>query len=77
MPTNLFILKVSKLLIIKFELAATITPTGRTCSKAKFKIGISNYNQKLNDFIIDINPRFTDIFAKELKKYLKGLNKID
>ena len=47
------------------------------CSKAKFKIGISNYNQKLNDFIIDINPRFTDIFAKELKKYLKGLNKID
>ena len=40
LPTNLFFLKVSKLLITKFELAATITPTGRTCSKAKFKTPI-------------------------------------
>ena len=46
------------------------------CSRANFKIGLSNFNQKLNDFIININPRFTDIFAKELKKYLLGLNKI-
>ena len=47
------------------------------CSKAFFKIGLSNYDQNLNDFIIDINPNFVDIFGKELKKYLKGLNKID
>ncbi len=40
LPTNLFFLKVSKLLIIKFELAATITPIGRTFSKAKFKTPI-------------------------------------
>ena len=46
------------------------------CSKAFFKIGLSNYDQNLNDFIIDINPNFVDIFGKELKKYLKGLNKI-
>ena len=46
------------------------------CSKAIFKIGLSNYDQNLNDFIIDINPNFVDIFGKELKKYLKGLNKI-
>ena len=47
------------------------------CSKAKFKIGLSNYDQNLNDFIIDINPNFIDIFGKELKKYLTGLKKID
>jgi len=47
------------------------------CSKASFKIGLSKFNQRLNDFIIDINPNFIDIFGKELKKYLTGLNKID
>ena len=47
------------------------------CSKSFFKIGLSNFDQNLNDFIIDINPNFVDIFGKELKKYLKGLNKID
>ena len=47
------------------------------CSKATFKIGLSNYDQNLNDFIIDLNPNFIDIFGKELEKYLKGLNKID
>ena len=46
------------------------------CSKANFKIGLSNYDQNLNDFIIDINPNFIDIFGKELKKYLTGLKKI-
>ncbi len=46
------------------------------CSKANFKIGLSNCNQNLHDFIIDINPNFIDIFGKELKKYLTGLNKI-
>jgi len=46
------------------------------CSKANFKIGLSNYDQNLNDFIIDINPNFIDIFGKELEKYLTGLKKI-
>ena len=46
------------------------------CSNANFKIGLSNRNQNLNDIIIDINPNFIDIFGKELKKYLDGLNKI-
>ena len=45
-------------------------------SRANFKIGLSNYNNNLNDFIIDINPNFIDIFGKELEKYLIGLNKI-
>ena len=46
------------------------------CSRANFKIGLSNHNQNLNDIIIDINPNFIDIFGKELEKYLIGLNKI-
>lgn len=46
------------------------------CSKANFKIGLSNYDQNLNDFIIDIKPNFIDIFGKELDKYLTGLKKI-
>ena len=46
------------------------------CSKANFKVGLSNYNQKLNDIIIDISPNFIDIFGKELEKYLTGLKKI-
>ena len=46
------------------------------CSKAKFKIGISKRNENLNDFTIDISTSFTEIFAKELRKYLEGLNMI-
>ena len=46
------------------------------CSKARFKIGISKINQNINDFTIDISTNFIEIFAKELKKYLQGLNMI-
>ncbi len=46
------------------------------CSKAKFKIGISKINQNINDFTIDISTNFIEIFAKELRKYLLGLNMI-
>ncbi len=45
-------------------------------SKANFKIGISNYDDRLHDFIIDVKPTETDIFKEELIKYLKVLNKI-
>ena len=47
-----------------------------TLSKANFKIGISKNDQRLNDFIIDINPNQIAIFKQELLKYLKVLNKI-
>ena len=45
-------------------------------SKANFKIGISNFDQRLNDFIIDVDTVHVDVFRNELEKYLKGLNKI-
>ena len=40
LPINLLVLKVSMLLIAKFELAETITPKGRTFSKSKFETAI-------------------------------------
>jgi len=45
-------------------------------SKANFKIGISNFDQRLNDFIIDVDIVQIDVFKNELEKYLRGLNKI-
>ena len=45
-------------------------------SKANFKIGISNKDQRLHDFIINIKSSFIDVFKVELQKYLKGLKKI-
>jgi Family of unknown function (DUF6913) len=45
-------------------------------SKANFKIGISGKDKRLNDFIIDVKPNQTQVFQKELIKYLKVLNKL-
>ncbi|GFZ86467.1 hypothetical protein GCM10011531_17250 [Aquaticitalea lipolytica] len=45
-------------------------------SNANFKIGISNKDNRLYDFIIDVNPKNFDVFKTELKKYLTVLNKI-
>lgn len=45
-------------------------------SLAKFRIGISNANSKLNDFVINVNAKEIDVFITELDKYLKILNKI-
>ena len=45
-------------------------------SNANFKIGISNKDNRLYDFIIDVNPKNFDVFKTELKKYLAVLNKI-
>ena len=45
-------------------------------SKANFKIGISNNDPRLYDFIIDIETEHIQVFEKELTKYLKVLNKI-
>jgi hypothetical protein len=45
-------------------------------SKANFKIGLTTYDERLNDFIIDVQPKELDVFKTELIKYLKVLNKI-
>lgn len=45
-------------------------------AKADFKIGISNNEDRLYDFIINIESEHDEVFRKELVKYLKRLNKI-
>ena len=45
-------------------------------SKANFKIGISDYEPRLFDLIINIETKHIDVFHGELIKYLKRLNKI-
>lgn len=46
------------------------------CSKANFKIGISNKDPRLYDLIIDVDTKHLPIFQNEILKYLKVLNKI-
>lgn len=45
-------------------------------SKANFKIGISNDDERLNDLILDVKPKDFNIFKQELIKYLTILNKL-
>lgn len=45
-------------------------------SKAKFKVGISDEDERLHDLIIDVSIKDIDTFKTELIKYLKTLNKI-
>ena len=45
-------------------------------SKANFKIGLSNNDQRQYDLIIDVKPNEFGLFKKELTKYLTVLNKL-
>lgn len=45
-------------------------------SKANFKIGLSGIDDRLFDFILDLDVKDLDVFKIELKKYLTILNKI-
>lgn len=45
-------------------------------SKANFKIGLSNVDDRLFDFILDVGTQDLSVFKTELKKYLTILKKI-
>jgi hypothetical protein len=45
-------------------------------SKANFKVGISNADERLFDLIIDVKPKQFELFKIEFKKYLHILKKI-
>ncbi|OUS00703.1 hypothetical protein A9Q86_08050 [Flavobacteriales bacterium 33_180_T64] len=45
-------------------------------SKANFKVGLTNEDQRLYDLIIDVKPKEFSLFKDELKKYLTVLKKI-
>ena len=45
-------------------------------SKANFKIGLNNEDDRLHDFIIEVDPLKIAIFKTELIKYLTTLNRL-
>lgn len=45
-------------------------------SKARFKIGLNNSDEEIYDFILKLKIDEPEILMRELKKYLKALNKI-
>lgn len=45
-------------------------------SKANFKIGLSGIDDRLFDFILDVDTKDFSVFKTELKKYLSILKKI-
>lgn len=46
------------------------------CSKANFKIGLAQQDDRFNDLIINLKPKDFDLFRTELVKYLKILKKL-
>ncbi|WP_298903943.1 hypothetical protein [uncultured Psychroserpens sp.] len=45
-------------------------------SKANFKVGLTNEDQRFYDLMINIEPKNFSVFKKEMKKYLTVLNKL-
>jgi hypothetical protein len=45
-------------------------------SKANFKLGLNTEDDRLHDFIIEVDPSKTTIFKTELIKYLTTLNRL-
>lgn len=45
-------------------------------SKANFKVGLSNEDERLYDLMINVEPKQFSVFKDELKKYLTVLNKL-
>ncbi len=74
--------EIKKVVKSEFDLLLNYTNDNRylnyvtAFSKAKFKVGLKNSEQKLFDLIIDVDKENVDLFHNELMKYLKILNKI-
>ena len=45
-------------------------------SNARFKVGFSSSDNRLYNFMVDIDTEDITVFSKELKKYLEILNKL-
>lgn len=71
---------IQNLVNLKFDLLINLTANNLlldylvALSKAKFKVGFSNADKRLYDFMIDTNK--VSVFSVELKKYLQILNKL-
>lgn len=76
-PTiNAFINKEFDLLISYYDIEKAILLRVTHNSKAHFKVGFSNIDQRLNHLMISTNVENYTVFVHELFRYLKILNKI-
>ncbi|WP_395044381.1 DUF6913 domain-containing protein [Flavobacterium sp.] len=73
---NVFINQNFDLLISYYDLEKAPLLLVTSLSKARFKVGFSNIDKRLNQFMIDTNAENYIIFIEELFKYLKILNKL-
>jgi len=64
------------LLISYYDIEKSILLNITHNSKAKFKVGFSSIDKRLNHFMITTNAENYTVFVKELFRYLKILNKI-
>lgn len=73
---NAFVDEKFDLLISYYDIETTILLQITYNSKAEFKVGFSSIDKRLNHFMIKTALSSYGIFASELFKYLKLLNKI-
>ena len=73
---NAFLAKDFDLLLSYYDVDKAVLLVATHESKAKFKVGFSTIDKRLNNLMINVNPENYKIFVQELFRYLKILNKI-
>ena len=73
---NDFLKEEFDLLISYYDVEKAIIMLFTLNSKAKFKVGFSSIDKRLNHFIINTKAENYKVFSDELFRYLKLLNKI-
>ncbi|HEY0091235.1 MAG TPA: hypothetical protein VGB43_02005 [Flavobacterium sp.] len=71
-----FVSKNFDLLINYYDTEKAVLLLVSHLSKASFKVGFSSIDKRLNHFMITTNAENYKVFAQELIKYLKILNKL-
>ncbi|HJS00296.1 MAG TPA: hypothetical protein VJ780_05110 [Flavobacterium sp.] len=74
---NDFLAKDFDLLISYYDVDKAVLLVATHESKAKFKVGFSTIDKRINNFMIKTNSDNYKIFIQELFRYLKILNKIE
>lgn len=71
-----FLAKDFDLLLSYYDVDKAVLLVSTHKSKAKFKVGFSTIDKRLNHLMINTNPDNYKVFIQELFRYLKILNKI-
>ena len=77
LEVNDFINEKLDLLISYYDVEKAILLTITHNSKAQFKVGFSSIDKRLNHLMITTNAENYKVFAHELFRYLRILNKIE